>query len=204
MQLYIMRHGETKWNRLGKLQGRTNIELSPEGIRLARESAQGMADVDFSHIFSSPLNRAYDTAQIIRGDRAVEIVVDERLIEVCFGSFEGCSVYDECVEMDKFFDHPESYVAKGDAESYEQIIARASSFLGDVIFPLAEREPDAKVLVLGHGALNRGLMYVLLNRELKDYWRGKEQRNCAVNIFDITDRKVSFLQEAVYFYEIKE
>ena len=86
MKLYIIRHGETYWNIEGRLQGRTDIELTPSGISIADRSSQGMKNIRFDYIFSSPLKRAYKTAEIIRRDRSIPIITDNRLIEVCFGN----------------------------------------------------------------------------------------------------------------------
>ena len=79
MKIYIMRHGETKWNKRSKLQGQVDIPLAPKGIEQAQMTAEGMKEIPFDHIFSSPLKRAYKTAQIVRMDRPIEIVRDDRL-----------------------------------------------------------------------------------------------------------------------------
>ena len=58
MELYIVRHGKTYWNNERKIQGWADIDLTEEGRRVACESAEGMKDIPFDHIFSSPLKRA--------------------------------------------------------------------------------------------------------------------------------------------------
>ena len=72
MKIYIMRHGETKWNKRSKLQGQVDIPLAPKGIEQAQMTAEGMKEIPFDHIFSSPLKRAYKTAQIVRMDRPID------------------------------------------------------------------------------------------------------------------------------------
>lgn len=54
MKIYIMRHGETKWNKRSKLQGQVDIPLAPKGIEQAQMTAEGMKEIPFDHIFSSP------------------------------------------------------------------------------------------------------------------------------------------------------
>ena len=76
MILYIIRHGETEWNKMGKMQGKTDISLSEDGRKLAQKTADGLKNIKFDYIFSSPLERAYETACIIKGDRDIEIVKD--------------------------------------------------------------------------------------------------------------------------------
>ena len=62
MELYIIRHGETKWNSEKRLQGRSDIELNEYGIELARITSEALKDVKFDRIYSSPLKRYYEAA----------------------------------------------------------------------------------------------------------------------------------------------
>lgn len=84
--IYLVRHGQTDWNVEGRNQGRTDIELNETGIKQAEETAKKLEGKKFDKVFSSPLKRAYKTAQIICDDH---IVLDERLIERCNGDLEG-------------------------------------------------------------------------------------------------------------------
>ena len=85
MNIYIARHGETIWNKSRLLQGSKDIELCDDGRAIAYERAKQIADVDFDIVYSSPLKRAYETACILRGDRDIPIIKDDRLREVNFG-----------------------------------------------------------------------------------------------------------------------
>ena len=89
MIVYLMRHGETDWNKERRLQGRSDIPLNAFGMELAEKTAEGMKESPFDRAFSSPLDRAYTTARIVIGDRPVEVVKDDRLQEICFGPSEG-------------------------------------------------------------------------------------------------------------------
>ena len=89
MRLYIVRHGETDWNRIHRVQGRTDIPLNDYGRHLARETAEGMKDVRIDLGYTSPLLRAKETAQILLGDRDVPLYEDSRIEELSFGSYEG-------------------------------------------------------------------------------------------------------------------
>ena len=79
MELYIIRHGETKWNSEKRLQGRSDIELNEYGIELARITSEALKDVKFDRIYSSPLKRAYETAEILRGSRKLDYDIYEAL-----------------------------------------------------------------------------------------------------------------------------
>ena len=89
MRLYIVRHGETKWNRERRLQGSTDVELNDKGIALAKSTGKALAEVPFRRAFSSPLKRAVVTAKLILGERQTPLILDERLKEISFGNWEG-------------------------------------------------------------------------------------------------------------------
>ena len=73
MELYIIRHGKTYWNNEKKIQGWADIELTESGRRVAYDSAEGMKDIHFDAIYSSPLKRAYETACILKGLSLIHI-----------------------------------------------------------------------------------------------------------------------------------
>ena len=87
--LYIMRHGKTDWNTLGKLQGRTDIPLNDEGRAMAEKARTEYRDVHFDVCYCSPLSRAKETAEIFLKGREIPILPDDRLVEMGFGRYEG-------------------------------------------------------------------------------------------------------------------
>ncbi len=88
MLLYIVRHGETDWNKAGKVQGRTDIPLNERGRYLAEATAGRDEGRPHRFCYTSPLIRAKETAQIILGEREIPLV-EEKRIEICFGKCEG-------------------------------------------------------------------------------------------------------------------
>ena len=85
MDIYLIRHGETDWNKTKRLQGVTDIPLNAYGIELAEKTAEGLKDVPFDRIYTSPLIRAKETAQIILGTRQIPLLEDPRIKEIGFG-----------------------------------------------------------------------------------------------------------------------
>ena len=79
MRIYLIRHGETDQNKVKCLQGRTDIELNEYGRELAYKTAEGLKEIKFDMIFTSPLKRARETAEIIRGNRNIPILIEERI-----------------------------------------------------------------------------------------------------------------------------
>ena len=78
--LYIIRHGETEWNKIGRYQGITDVPLNDNGIAQAKACANALKYVHFDRILSSDLSRALVTAETIRGNRNIEITIDSRLL----------------------------------------------------------------------------------------------------------------------------
>ena len=200
MKLYIIRHGETDWNKQRRLQGQSDTELNEYGIKLAEITGKALKDVSFDHIFSSPLKRAYRTAEIIRGERTVPIVTDDRLKEIGFGINEGVNSELITADFHYFFDAPEKYVPAEGGETYEELCTRSRDFIESVLIPLSIKEPDAVVLVTAHGALNKSMMIYLNHLQIKNMWDGVFQKNCCVNIFDINGYDFKMLQEAKIYY----
>ena len=95
MKIYMIRHGETDWNKKRKLQGQVDIPLNEFGKLLAKETAPALADVPFAVCYTSPLKRAAETARLVLGDREVPIVPDKRIQEMSFGEFEGLCCREE-------------------------------------------------------------------------------------------------------------
>ena len=92
MKLYLVRHGETDWNKVKKIQGQVDIPLNQFGKRLAEETAEGLRDIPFDLCISSPLSRAHETARIILYGKDIPIIKDARIEEMAFGEYEGNAV----------------------------------------------------------------------------------------------------------------
>lgn len=75
--IYLTRHGQTLWNIENRLQGRGNSKLTEEGKGRAEMLSKRMKNIHIDTIYSSPLERAFITANIIKGDRDIEIITDD-------------------------------------------------------------------------------------------------------------------------------
>ena len=187
MKLYLLRHGRTLWNEEGRLQGRTDVPLSEEGRRSALAAGAALGNVSFDAAFSSPLQRARETAELILQGKNVLIQTDARLIELSFGAAEGmrlCDFQEEQRPTRTLFAAPECYVPPTGGESYEALVRRCRSFLDKRIVP--EERRWAHVLVVAHGAAVRGLFSAMFGAESGRIYGGRVQKNCAVNVIDCT------------------
>ena len=99
--IYIIRHGQTELNSRGVLQGRSDHALNETGIAQAREAAERLRDIPFSVVWSSPLVWALQTAEIIAPGLTPN--VDDRLIEMDYGPYEGADLHNLPQEVITFF-----------------------------------------------------------------------------------------------------
>ena len=175
--LYIMRHGKTEWNELHKLQGRTNIPLNEDGRQMARRAHDEYLDTHFDLCFSSPLKRARETAELLLRGRNVPIRTDDRLAEMSFGLYEGLANSFQIPDcpINVLFQDPAAYTESvGGAESFEELLARADSFLTERALPEVRRGKD--VLIVGHGALNSAIICCIKQLPISAFWSsGLEQ-----------------------------
>ncbi len=176
--LYIMRHGQTDWNVIHKLQGKTDIPLNETGRLMAKNAAKEYSDVHFDVCFCSPLKRASETAEILLRDRHVPIIYDDRLREMSFGVYEGVenTFAVEDLPINLLFKSPEKYtVPVIGGESFDELFMRTGEFLKQKVFPLLEDGKD--VLIVGHGAMNSSIVCRMLNLPISEFW-SKGIQNC--------------------------
>ncbi len=169
--LYIIRHGQTEWNALHKLQGRTDIPLNDNGRRMAKEAGERYKDLHIDVCYSSPLIRAVETAKIFLGDRDIPIITDDRLMEMSFGVYEGIeNSFDipDC-PINACFKDPVNYKTVKDGESFEELFARTGDFIDKEVKPLLDNGKD--ILIVGHGAMNCSIIAQFRGTSLKDFWK---------------------------------
>ena len=202
MRIYLVRHGETDWNSIRKLQGQTDIPLNDFGKELAELTRDGLSDVDFDFIYASPLVRAIQTAEIIRADRELQIHTDDRLKEIHFGQCEGVIIprYSDVTDCPiwKFEFDTDNYVPSTGGETFNDIYSRSSDFFKECILPLENKCEN--VLIVGHGCFNRTLLNPILGRPLKRFWEIKLD-NCAVSVIEVLNGKCTVIEECKKYYE---
>lgn len=147
MDIYLLRHGETDWNKERLLQGHTDTLLNEKGKRQVEETAQKLADlgVSMDAIVTSPLKRARESAAIAAcalGFPQEKIVVEELLIERGFGEGEGM-LLEEMKARYPNRDCP-------GMESREELVARAGLALQKITETFADAE---RILLAAHGAI---------------------------------------------------
>lgn len=199
MKLYILRHGETAWNRLRQVQGSADIPLAQGGIDLARRVGEALKEVPFDLCFTSPLTRARETAMLVLGNRAdkIPVISDKRIQEINFGVLEGTRFKDEqgrilSQEMRIFFQEPENFRRPENGENIPDIIARTREFWEEKIWDPTLQ--DKTILIASHGCAVRALLQNVYG-DSADFWHGSVPPNCSINLVEVTKGKAVLLEE---------
>jgi 2,3-bisphosphoglycerate-dependent phosphoglycerate mutase len=136
--LLLVRHGETDWNAVGRLQGHTDRPLSDFGRRQARQLAAELEDEPLDAIYTSDLSRARETAEIAGERLGLPVVLDPDLREKDWGTWEGLT----SVERDRV-----EFVGESTEAHQERILG--------ALRRIAERHPGGCVLIVTHGGSMR-------------------------------------------------
>ena len=203
MKLYLIRHGETDWNTVKRLQGATDIPLNENGENLARVTRDGMKEISFDMIFTSPLKRAYRTAEIVRGNREIPMIVDERIREICFGDYEGLVSRSEGYSIPDpdfkfFFTKTDKYQTPPNGESVASLLERTANFLEE----LKNREDlqDKTILISSHGAAVRALLSNIEKCDIAHFWGKGVHKNCGVSCVELIHGEYRILWENRVYY----
>jgi len=186
----LMRHGETDWNREGRVMGRNPIELNARGRAQAQAAAHLASGIRPDVIVTSPLVRARQTAEIMSaGLGGVEIVEEPALAEVLYGRWEGM-VYNELIADPYYAEYRQAPAEKPTpgGESIPQVQARG---VGAVMNALG-RHPGGRVMLVSHGDIIRTVLCHFMGLELAYFSRLR-----------IDNASLSTVQVAGKFAELK-
>ena len=150
MVIYMVRHGQTDFNKKRVMQGLSDVPLNENGIKEANDAKEELKDVNFDICFSSPLKRTIDTAKIIT-DNKCNIITNNLLIERNLGGFEG-----KPYELYKKYDYwnLKENLNYNKVESVKDVLKRTKKFLGEI------KSSDYKtILIVSHHATIRALHF---------------------------------------------
>ena len=190
----LMRHGETAWNREGRVMGRQPVDLDDAGreqVVLAVPIARLMAP---DLIISSPLPRALQSAEIIaRGVGGIDIVTDDRLEEVRYGDWEG-KTYHQLIKEESYISYrkaPLESVTPG-GETIGQVQARGVAAVDAAI--IAHR--GKRIVFVSHGDIIRTVLCHYLGLELRHFHRLRVD-NATFSAVEISDdfAEVKFINQ---------
>lgn len=149
MDIYVVRHGQTDYNKKHVFQGRIDIPLNETGIEQAKKTALKFENIKVDMILVSPLKRAIQTADYINDITKAPIQIEERLIERCFGDMEGQQNREDW-NIKMMLDYNENYTNEN-IEPIKELFERVYKFLDDII----EKYKDKTVVLVTHGGVSQ-------------------------------------------------
>lgn len=191
-KLYITRHGQTEWNLEGRIQGQKDSNLTELGEKQATWLGERLKHTEIDVIISSSSGRAMRTADLIRGNRNIELLANENLVEMNIGDWEGqlhVTIEEHSPDEQKnFWNFPHLYKPRG-GETFEQVFDRVSNEIEKVIL-----EHEGKnILIVTHAIVLKTLITYFENKEIKDLWTGKFMHSTCLNIVEIKNNSRAFI-----------
>ena len=185
-RVFLIRHGETDWNRQFRYQGSSDIPLNEDGLEQARRVGVRLSSVTPAAVLTSPLLRASRTAEIIAEQNGAELRIEEldELREISFGIWEGLTI-PEIKKLDgetfeRWKSAPFTCAPEG-GEMFAEIMERSKSLKADI----CARPAGEDTFIVAHGGVLRALAAVLLGfKDIDLMWRMRFD-NCSVSIIDL-------------------
>ena len=202
--IYLIRHGQTAWNKEEIFRGRTDVPLDETGLRQGELAGEYFKGIEIHGIYSSPLARAWQTAQKIASLHSLQVQPLEGIIDMSFGKWEG-HPHEEIKKMD-----PETYrlwreephrARLPGGESLEEVRVRAMAAVEEVI-----QSNSGKTLVLvSHRVVNKVLICGILGIDNSHFWQ-IAQDTTAINLIQHRRGRyiLSLLNETCHLKRLQE
>ena len=169
---HLVRHGETLWNRSGRIQGHTDVVLSERGKRQGEMLAKRLAECRFTGVYASDLSRTIESARVIVADSEVAIKADSDLREFSYGEWEGLTLQgaearDPKVYADRMSVDNREFAAPA-GEDTSQLLNRVRRFYSSA---MRRHKAADDLLIVAHGGSIRALLVCLLDLADECFWR---------------------------------
>lgn len=183
---YLVRHGETVWNKENRLQGWLDSPLSPEGIQRATKLGEQLKNVPFAAAYCSSSERTKETLHYLVHDKSMPIFYEDDLREINLGNWQGMTI-DEIRELDRFAyevytDYPAQFIATH-TESFGAVTERAMFALKSI----AKQYPDDTILIVSHGVTIKCIVNAILGRGIGQIWALPTIEDTSVTIVDVVN-----------------
>lgn len=182
---YIVRHGQTNWNILGKTQGHENSDLTEKGLEQAKELADVIVNYPIDYIYSSDLGRAVQTAQIIADKLDLCVEKTPELREMGFGVWEGLLIEEikrDYLDTYNIWRNEPHLVNIEGGETLHIIKERTDKFIEE----LNKTYDNKHIVLVSHSVTVRAMLLSFLGSPMENIYRIK-QDNTALNIVECRD-----------------
>jgi probable phosphoglycerate mutase len=175
LTVLLTRHGHTDRSEPDQYLGQhVKALLTDRGRHDAEALAARLRDVPIDRAISSPLSRAAETAAILVAGHRLELELDDRMLEMDYGAWEGMTVEEVATKLPEEFEQYErdpSQYRVGGGENGAQVARRVSSVIDDLLSWAGSMRGDRTCLLVGHSSVNRVLLATVLGVPLADYRR---------------------------------
>ena len=202
--IYLVRHGQTAWNKEEIFRGRTDIPLDEIGLKQAELAAEYFVGMEIHGIYSSPLARALQTAQKIAQFHALSVQPLEGIIDLSFGNWEG-HAHQEIKSIDseryrQWREEPHRVRLPG-GETLDEARARSMAALEGVI----QKHLGKTLVLVSHRVINKVLICGVLGIENSHFWQ-IGQDTTAINLIQYKNGKymLSILNETCHLKRLQE
>jgi broad specificity phosphatase PhoE len=201
-RVYLVRHGTTEWNQGEIFRGRVDCQLNDTGRAEARALEGRFQDVAIDSIYSSPLSRAFETAQAVAVSRNLRVIIEPAFTDIDFGEWQGLAlkkVEEKYPDLFRIWREQPQAVAFPGGESLAQARIRAWDGLGRVI----RENPGKTILIISHRVITKVLICAVLGLDDSHFWQIK-QDTTAVNCFEYTGKTfvVSLINDTCHLKSI--
>ena len=186
-ELYFIRHGQTEWNAIRRMQGQWNSDLTELGREQADINGRFLATLGIDYLVASPLNRTKQTADIINQHLELDINYDGRIMEWHCGDWSGELWDDVSIKWPKEFAawQEDQFNYPGpNGENYPDMIKRTSPFLDEVF-----ASQHSRIAIVSHGMIGRVMVSILLGHSPEEMFHFGQSND---TIFHLTEHTEGF------------
>lgn len=186
-RVYLVRHGQTEWNRELRFRGRADIPLNENGHKQASAIADALKDKGITAIYTSPLMRSMETARPAVAISKTETTTVQGLIDINYGEWEGLA-YDEVrhryADLYRRWEEQPDLVTFPNGESLDDVSRRAFSAFTEIV----EENRDKSILIILHRVINKVLLCALLGLSNAYFWSIRQDTGC-INVMEYSNRR---------------
>jgi broad specificity phosphatase PhoE len=202
--IYLVRHGQTAWNKEEIFRGRTDVPLDETGLRQAELAGEYLKEVEIHAIYSSPLTRAWETAQKIAQFHNLKIEPLKGIVDLSFGNWEGHSLQEiqkNDSETYRLWKEEPHLVRLPGGESLDDVRVRAMAALEEVI----QNHPGKTIVLVSHRVVNKVMICGILDLDNSHFWQ-ITQDTTAINLIQHKNGKyiLSLMNETCHLKALKE
>ncbi|NPV54087.1 MAG: histidine phosphatase family protein [Firmicutes bacterium] len=191
MKIFLVRHGQTKWNKDSICRGRLDVELDETGISQAAATGKALSHLEFEAVYSSPLKRAMKTAEEIaafhkshnpNSNIALTVTPVDGLIDIDFGEWQGLTIEEvsqRYPDIYRLWQREPQNVRFPGGESLDEVSQRATSAMKSLI----AKHPEGNIVMVSHRVVNKVLLCAALGLDNSHFWL-IGQDTCCINVIE--------------------